>query len=79
VSRSGQIERARAAHYEEDGPADPDRAWAWRNSGDGAESACDDDGPIDTDASYAAHRRLFPGAAPMLPSLEALERLAREG
>lgn len=27
-----------------DGPADPDRAWAFRDCGDGAEGAEDDDG-----------------------------------
>lgn len=36
-------------------PADPDRPWAWRDSGDGAETADDvDDGAFDDEASYAA-------------------------
>lgn len=37
----------------EGSPCDPDRSWAWRDCGDGAERDLDDDGPIDTDESYA--------------------------
>lgn len=75
MSRSAEIERARAAHFADDGPADPDRAWAWRDCGDGAEDA--EDGPIDTDASFAAYRKVFSSPCPLLPSAEAAEQEPR--
>jgi hypothetical protein len=42
--------------------ADPDRPWAWRDSGHGAEDAddIDDDGAIDTEDSYALAQARFP-------------------
>ena len=47
-----------------DDPADPDRAWAWRDCGDGAEDADDVElepiGPVDTDESYAAAVAHYP-------------------
>lgn len=53
--------------FADDDPADPDRAWAFRDCGDGAEDASDEydwtgttcdpgDAPIDTDASWAAYQ-----------------------
>lgn len=50
---------------DDDGPSDPDRAWAWRDSGDGAEDADDDRpeppiGPVDTDYSYALAMARYP-------------------
>ena len=65
-----------------DGAADPDRAWRWRDLEDGGEDFTGldpDDGPIDTDETYAGWKRLFPGPVPLLPSVEAQERLVREG
>lgn len=50
-----------------DGPADPDRSWAWRDAeaGGDVEPGADDvpggdpdDGPIDSDASFRAWQRL---------------------
>lgn len=65
------------------GAADPDRAWRWRDAEDGGEDleigADPDDGPIDSDESFAAWKRAFPTPCPLLPSVEAQERLAREG
>lgn len=51
--------------FADDDPADPDRAWAFRDCGDGAEEAEDVDppesiGPVDTDESYAAAEARFP-------------------
>lgn len=51
--------------FTDDDPADPDRAWAFRDCGDGAEEAEDVDelepiGPVDTDESYAAAESRFP-------------------
>ena len=48
-----------------EGPCDPDRAWAWRDSRDGAEDADDDGpeppiGPVDTDYSYALAKARYP-------------------
>ncbi len=50
-----------------EGPCDPDRSWAWRDFGDGAEDepGADDgpeppDGPVDTDASFAAAMARYP-------------------
>lgn len=43
---------AEAVALADDGPADPDRSWAHRDSGHGDESCDDEDGPIDTLASY---------------------------
>ena len=47
------------------GPCDPDRAWDWRDSGDGAEDADDDGpgppiGPVDTDYSYSLAKARYP-------------------
>lgn len=62
-----------------DGPADPDRSWAWRDAeaGGDVEPGADDvpggdpdDGPIDSEASFAAWERL--GIIPrFLPPLDA--------
>jgi hypothetical protein len=45
-----------------DGAADPDRPWAYRDSGHGDEDAddIDEDGPIDTDDSYRHAASRFP-------------------
>jgi hypothetical protein len=45
------------------GPCDPDRAWDWRDFGDGAEDADDDEppiGPVDTDYSYSLAMARYP-------------------
>mgnify|MGYP000973969557 FL=1 len=63
-----------------DGPADPDRCYAHRDAEDSGEDFTGpeaDDGPIDTDESFAAWRRLFPGDVPLLPSVEAQEGSGR--
>jgi hypothetical protein len=48
--------------FDDDGPADPDRPWAWRDSGHGDEDRDDIDegGPIDTDSSYRFAAARFP-------------------
>lgn len=39
--------------FHDDGPADPDRPWRWRD-GEEQTGGDPDDGPIETDASWAA-------------------------
>lgn len=51
-----------ARPFTDDGPADPDRSWAWRDSGDGAEHLNVDDGPFDDEASYVHALRHCPVA-----------------
>lgn len=50
--------------FADDDPADPDRAWAFRDCGDGDEDADDVEpepiGPVDTDESYAAAVAHYP-------------------
>ena len=47
----------------DDGPCDPDRSYAYRDSGGGDEDADDAEppiGPVDTDYSYALAKARYP-------------------